>query len=162
MNKKRILEEIEENIIAVGIIIMVIMETMNAICDLFFKAGSGYPEELACYAYVWVAFLCASFCTKRGANIIVDALAKLYPAPVQKVLDYLQYILDVIMSVLIVYGGCLYVKTTIAEGTVGMTGFPCWIVYLAPIAGFGLNIVRDVQKILEINKKSKAVQPANT
>ena len=156
MKKIRFFEEIEENIIAVGIIIMVIMEAVNAICKLILKVGIGYPEELACYVYVWVAFLCASFCTKRGANIIVDALAKLYPAPIRKFLDYLQYILDIIMSVLIVYGGFLYVQTTIADGKVGMTGFPCWIVYLAPIVGFGLNIIRDVQKILEVKAARSA------
>ena len=157
MNKKGFFDTIEENIIAVGIILMVIMETANAILKLVFPAGTGYPEELACYAYVWVAFLCASFCTKRSANIIVDALANLYPKPVRRVLDYLQYILDMLMSVLFVYGGFLYVGTTISEGAVGKTGFPCWIVYLAPVVGFGLNIVRDVQKILEV----KAAQTAN-
>lgn len=157
MSKKVFFETIEENIIAVGIIIMVVMETANALCKLVFPAGSGYPEELACYAYVWVAFLCASFCTKRSANIIVDALANLYPEPVKKGLNYLQYILDIGMSALFIYGGILYVGTTIANKTVGKTGFPCWIVYLAPIIGFGLNIVRDVQKILEV----KAAQSAN-
>lgn len=157
MSKKGFFDTIEENIIAVGIIIMVAMETANAVCKLIFPAGIGYPEELACYAYVWVAFLCASFCTKRSANIIVDALSNLYPKSVRQVLDYLQYILDMIMSVLFIYGGFLYVGSTIAQGTVGKTGFPCWIVYLAPIVGFGLNIVRDVQKILEV----KAAQAAN-
>ncbi len=156
MGKTSLFDGIEENVIAVGIIIMVVMETANALCKIFLPAGIGYPEELACYAYVWVAFLCASFCTKRSANIIVDALSNLYPKSVRNVLDYLQYILDMIMSVLFVYGGVLYVGTTLAEKTVGKTGFPCWIVYMAPIVGFGLNIVRDIQKILEV----KAAQSA--
>lgn len=161
MNKKGIFEDLEENIIVVGIIIMVAMETLNAVCNLFFKAASGYPEELACYAYVWVAFLCAAFCTKKGSNIIVDAFAKLYPKQIRKFLDYLQYVLDIIMSVLIVYGGCLYVKTTMAGEIIGKTGFPCWVVYIAPVAGFGLNIIRDIQKIMEISDKIKSVESAN-
>lgn len=148
--KKGFFDVIEENVIAVGIIIMVLMETLNTICNFCFPALGGLPEELANYAYVWVAFLCASFCTKRGANIIVDALSNLYPAPVRRFLSYFQYVLDGIMSVMMVYGAVLFTAHTFAEGSVGKTGFPLWLVYLAPAAGFGLNIVRDIQKIMEV------------
>lgn len=155
MEKKGFFDVLEENVIAVGIIIMVLMETLNTIFKFLVPSAAGLPEELANFAYTWVAFLCASFCTKRGANIIVDALTNCYPAAVRGVLDYLQYILDIVMSVLIVYGGITFVAATYAEGTVGKTGFPLWIVYLAPIAGFGLNIVRDVQKLIEVKAKAK-------
>lgn len=148
-------EALEENVIAVGIILMVFMETINTIFKFAYPSAAGLPEELANFAYTWVAFLCASFCTKRGANIIVDALTNLYPKALHNVLDYVQYVLDIVMSVMIVYGGIQFVTKTLAEGSVGKTGFPLWIVYLAPIAGFGLNIVRDVQKIMEV-KASKA------
>lgn len=148
--KKGWFDGLEENVIAVGIIVMVLMETMNIICKFLLPAFGGLPEELANYAYVWVAFLCASFCTKRGANIIVDALSNLYPAPVRSFLNRLQYILDAVMSVMMVYGAILYVMHTCAAGSTGRTGFPLWIVYFAPVAGFGLNIVRDMQKLAEV------------
>ncbi len=150
-----IFDEAEENVIAAGIILMVLMETVNTIFKFAYPTAAGLPEELANFAYTWVAFLCASFCTKRGANIIVDALTNLYPKALRNVLEYLQYVLDIAMSLMIVYGGFQFVGKTIAEGGSGKTGFPLWIVYLAPIVGFGVNIIRDIQKIMEV-KASRA------
>lgn len=150
-----IFDEAEENVIAVGIILMVLMETVNTIFKFAYPSAAGLPEELANFAYTWVAFLCASFCTKRSANIIVDALTNLYPKALQNVLEYVQYVLDIAMSLMIVYGGFQFVGKTIAEGGTGKTGFPLWIVYLAPIVGFGVNIIRDIQKIMEV-KASRA------
>ncbi len=150
-----IFDEAEENVIAAGIIFMVLMETVNTIFKFAYPSAAGLPEELANFAYTWVAFLCASFCTKRGANIIVDALTNLYPKALRNVLEYVQYVLDIVMSVMIVYGGFQFVAKTLAEGGTGKTGFPLWIVYLAPIVGFGVNIIRDIQKIMEV-KTSRA------
>ena len=150
-----IFDEAEENVIAAGIILMVLMETVNTIFKFAYPSAAGLPEELANFAYTWVAFLCASFCTKRSANIIVDALTNLYPKALRNVLEYEQYVLDIAMSLMIIYGGFQFVGKTIAEGGTGKTGFPLWIVYLAPIVGFGVNIIRDIQKIMEV-KASRA------
>ena len=150
-----IFDEAEENVIAAGIILMVLMETVNTIFKFAYPSAAGLPEELANFAYTWVAFLCASFCTKRSANIIVDALTNLYPKALRNVLEYVQYVLDIAMSLMIAFGGFQFVGKTIAEGGTGKTGFPLWIVYLAPIVGFGVNIIRDIQKIMEV-KASRA------
>ena len=83
-----IFDEAEEKVIAAGIIFMVLMETVNTIFKFVHPSAAGLPEELANFAYTWVAFLCASFCTKRGANIIVDALTNLYPKALRNVLEY--------------------------------------------------------------------------
>ena len=60
-----IFDEAEEKVIAAGIIFMVLMETVNTIFKFVHPSAAGLPEELANFAYTWVAFLCASFCTKR-------------------------------------------------------------------------------------------------
>lgn len=153
--KLSFVDEAEENVIAVGIILMVIMEAINTVFKFVYPSAAGLPEELANFAYTWVAFLCASFCTKRGANIIVDALTNLYPKALKNVLNYFQYVLDIVMSVMIVYGGFQFAAKTLAEGGTGKNGFPLWIVYLAPIVGFGINIIRDIQKILEVKASEK-------
>lgn len=64
-----IFDEAEENVIAAGIILMVLMETVNTIFKFAYPSAAGLPEELANFAYTWVAcFYAASFCTKRSAN----------------------------------------------------------------------------------------------
>ena len=87
-------KELEENVIAVGIIIMFIMETVNVICKFLAPGWMGIPEEISIFAYIWVCFFCASYCTKRGANIIVDALTAKYPKKLQNFLFSAQFVFD--------------------------------------------------------------------
>lgn len=97
--KNHVLKNIEENVIAVGIIIMFIMETVNVVFKFLFPDWMGIPEEISIFAYIWVCFFCASYCTKRGANIIVDALTMKYPKKLQDFLFSVQYLLDAVLSV---------------------------------------------------------------
>ena len=46
-------KELEENVIAVGIIIMFIMETVNVICKFLAPGWMGIPEEISIFAYIW-------------------------------------------------------------------------------------------------------------
>ena len=92
-------KELEENVIAVGIIIMFIMETVNVICKFLAPGWMGIPEEISIFAYIWVCFFCASYCTKRGANIIVDALTAKYPKKLQNFLFSAQFVFDGILTV---------------------------------------------------------------
>ena len=43
-------KELEENVIAVGIIIMFIMETVNVICKFLAPGWMGIPEEISIFA----------------------------------------------------------------------------------------------------------------
>ena len=155
--KTSFLRELEENVIAVGIVIMFLMETVNVICKFAIPGLTGIPEEISIFAYIWVCFFCASYCTKRGANIVVDALVSQYPKKFQNFLFSVQYIADMALSGLFIYGSILFVLKVKAEGSVGVTGMPLWIIYLAPLAGFSLNLLRDVQMFVKTLKSSEEV-----
>lgn len=160
MKKNNFFDKLEENVIAVGIIIMVVMETLNVLFRIFVPSMKGVPEELAVFAYTFVCFLCASYCTKTGKNIIVDVLTTKYKKKVQKSLKVIEYSLDSIVSILFLYGSVVVVMATKASGKVGITGIPLWIIYTAPLFGFGLNLIRNIQNIIiEVNKsKNNNVQ----
>ena len=155
---KKLLKGLEEYVIAVGIIIMFLMEALNVICRFLIPSWTGIPEELSIFAYIWVCFFCASYCTKRGANIIVDALTSRYSEKVKHILFAVQYVLDGILSILFIYGAILFVSNTKAAGSVGKTGIPLWIIYLAPLVGFGLNLFRDVQMFLKAVKSEGKIE----
>ena len=150
-------KELEENVIAVGIIIMFIMETVNVICKFLAPGWMGIPEEISIFAYIWVCFFCASYCTKRGANIIVDALTAKYPKKLQNFLFSARFVFDGILTVFFIYGSVIFVAQTKAEGSVGVTGMPLWIIYLAPLVGFALNLIRDIQMFIKTIKSSEEV-----
>lgn len=154
--KKGFFHEAEEYVIAVGITIMFLMETLNVICKFIVPAWTGIPEELSIFAYIWVCFFCASYCTKKSANIIVDAFTMKYPQRLKDTLDSVQYVVDGVLTILFIYGSVLFVMHTMAEGKTGKTGIPLWLIYLAPLAGFSFNLVRDVQMFLKTINKQKA------
>lgn len=56
-----IFDEAEEKVIAAGIIFMVLMETVNTIFKFVHPSAAGLPEELANFAYTWVAFYAQAF-----------------------------------------------------------------------------------------------------
>lgn len=159
MSKKSFLNELEENVIAVGIIIMVIMEVLNVACRLINPALEGIAEEIAIFAYTFVCFLCASYCTKKGENIIVDVLTNKYGKKIQNSLKLIECVMDSIVSILFLYGAILVVISTKVSGEIGITGIPLWLIYTAPLFGFGLNLMRNIQKIVKevrrINNKSE-------
>lgn len=159
MKENSFFYKLEENVIAVGIIIMVVMETLNVVCRLLVPSLGGLPEELAIFAYTFVCFLCASYCTKKGENIIVDVLTMRYSKKIQNYLKIIQYILDSVVSILFLYGSVLVVIATKASGEVGVTGIPLWIIYTAPIFGFGLNLIRNIQNIIIETKSKNSIQP---
>lgn len=161
MKEKSFFNKLEENVIAVGIIIMVVMETLNVVCRMINPSLNGVPEEIAVFAYTFVCFLCASYCTKKGENIIVDALTKKYNKKLQGYLQIIQYSIDTLISVLFLYGSVLVVITTKASGNVGVTGIPLWIIYTAPILGFSLNVVRNLQNIVK-ETRNKQVDVTDT
>ena len=55
---KKVLDQLEEHLIAVLICAMVVFETVNAVFHAAGAAQTGLPEELAIYCYIWIAFLC--------------------------------------------------------------------------------------------------------
>lgn len=157
MEENKFFCKLEENVIAVGVIIMVIMETLNVICRVISPSLSGIPEEIAVFAYIFVCFLCASYCTKKGENIVVDVLTMKYNKNIQNNLKVIECIVDTIISVLFLYGSVLVVKSTYIAGDAGVTGIPLWIIYTAPVFGFTLNALRNIQNIVIEAKRRKEI-----
>ncbi len=155
MRENKFFLKLEENVIAAGIIIMVIMETVNVIARLIIPSSAGIAEEIAVFAYTFVCFLCASYCTKKGENIVVDVLTMKYNKKIQDKLKVIEYIVDTVISLLFLYGAVLVVKNVYISGEAGITGIPLWIIYTAPIFGFGLNTIRNIQHLVVESRKNK-------
>ncbi|WP_295295951.1 TRAP transporter small permease [uncultured Brachyspira sp.] len=153
--KNNFFSKIEEYLIAIGIIIMVVMESLNVVFNKIFPANTGLLEEVAIFSYIWVCFLCASFCTKKCANIIVDVFTSKYNKNIRYSLNILEYLSDALLSIMFIYGSVLFIMQTKISGKTGMTGVPLWIIYLAPLIGFSLNLVRDIQQLISVLKNKK-------
>lgn len=157
MDVRKIFSELEENIIAAAIIFMAIMQFLNVIVRNVIPAWDGIPQELAVFAYIWVSFLCLSYSAKKGCHVIVSVIADKYNKKVRNILEYVQFIVDGTLAILFLYGSFIFVNQTRLDGITGITNIPLWIIYTAPIFGYGLSIIRDVQGIINLIKKGREI-----
>lgn len=153
---KKTLDQLEEHLIAILICGMVIFETINAILHAMGSAQTGLPEEIAIYCYIWIAFLSASFCAKKGCDVAVTMLSDRYRQGIQRIVRMVCVVINLVVSICLLIGSILFVSQTAAAGSAGkLSGIPLVIVYTASIVGYLLCTFRNIQKVVETFKSEK-------
>lgn len=154
---KKFIDNLEEYIIAVLICGMIAFEAFNALLGAFGAGIHGIPEEFAIYCYVWIAFLSAAFCAKRGCDVAVTMLSEKYGPAAQRPLALVNGAINTLLSVCLLIGAFGLVARTAADGTAGkLSGFPLTPVYISSIAGYALCLVRNVQRLITTAKAPAA------
>lgn len=113
--------------------------------------GAGFPwgEEICRYCYVWVCYLGLAYATRNSIHIEIDAVRRLMPEKVQKVLMIFS---QVIMMVLFIYffKGTLDNVLRNFQSNAQATTFNASVnvMYLAGPIGYGLGIIRSIQTLV--------------
>ena len=153
---KKVLDQLEEHLIAVLICAMVVFETVNAVFHAAGAAQTGLPEELAIYCYIWIAFLSAAFCAKKGCDVAVNMLSDRYSANVRHLVKIVCAVINLSMSVCLLMGAFQFVTATAAAGNVGkLSGIPMVIVYAASVIGYLLCVFRNAQSLISTIRQPK-------
>jgi len=153
---KKVLDQLEEHLIAVLICAMVVFETVNAVFHAAGAAQTGLPEELAIYCYIWIAFLSAAFCAKKGCDVAVNMLSDRYSANVRHLVKIVCAVINLAMSVCLLVGAFQFVTATAAAGNVGkLSGIPMVIVYAASVIGYLLCVFRNAQSLISTIRQPK-------
>lgn len=153
---KKVLDQLEEHLIAVLICAMVVFETVNAVFHAAGAAQTGLPEELAIYCYIWIAFLSAAFCAKKGCDVAVNMLSDRYSANVRHLVKIVCAVINLAMSVCLLMGAFQFVTATAAAGNVGkLSGIPMEIVYAASVIGYLLCVFRNAQSLISTIRQPK-------
>ncbi len=109
-----------------------------------------WSEELARYLFIWTIYIGISYGVKMDKHVAVDAVYTYMPKGVKKYYAMVAYALFMIFAVLVVYYGVTVVGMQITSGQVSPAmGLPMQYVYVAPVVGMVLTIIRLVQKIIE-------------
>lgn len=86
-------------------------------------------------------------------HVAVDAVYAYMPKGVKKYYAMVAYALFTIFAVLVIYYGVTVVGMQITSGQVSPAmGLPMQYVYVAPVVGMVLTVIRLVQKIIEAAK----------
>lgn len=112
-----------------------------------------WSEELARYLFIWTIYIGISYGVKMDKHVAVDAVYTYMPKGVKKYYAMVAYALFMIFAVLVIYYGVTVVGMQITSGQVSPAmGLPMQYVYVAPVVGMVLTVIRLVQKIIEAAK----------
>ncbi|WP_198002740.1 TRAP transporter small permease [Succinatimonas hippei] len=129
---------------AIGIVL-----SFQVIMRYIFHSSLGWSEELARYMFVWLVFIGISYGAKVMRHIKIDAFLFLFPKILRPYIVILGDVLSLVFAIAVIYLGWGMVQTQLMIGQLSPAmRIPMWIVYLAPIVGFGLASIRLIQGII--------------
>jgi TRAP-type transport system small permease protein len=132
-----------EELVAGCLFVLMSLATLaNVIARYFFNSPIEWAEEFSRYAFIWVVFLGAAYCSKSGRHIVIDGLALSLPGRLRA---YLRVVVDLLtlalMGVLVYYGWILTVFTTQPTSTLYV---PMSVVYVVVPLSALLIMIRSV------------------
>ncbi len=107
-----------------------------------------WSEELARYCFIWATYIGVSYALKVGAHIRVDALTGMLPRSAQPWVNLFSYLMFAVFAALVMKEGYALSAKIFSFGQASAAlGLPMGYVYMAPTVGFGLVVLRLLQKM---------------
>ena len=132
---------------------MTLVTFIQVVMRKVFNNSLSWSEELARYLFIWTIYIGISYGVKMDKHVAVDAVYSYMPKGVKKYYAMIAYALFLLFAVAIVYYGVTVVGMQISSGQVSPAmGLPMQYVYVAPVVGMVLTVIRLVQKIIEAAK----------
>jgi len=129
---------LEEIVASACLLAMCVATFANVVARYGANMPIQWAEELARYAFIWLVFVGAAVCTKRGRHIAVDAAVNLLPAAGQA---WCRVLVDVavlsLMAILIWYGMVLTVSATQKTSTLNIPTY--WIYVVIPLSALSVG-----------------------
>jgi TRAP-type C4-dicarboxylate transport system permease small subunit len=136
----------EELVAGLLFVLMSLATLANIIARYFFNRPIEWAEEFSRYAFIWVVFLGAAYCSKAYRHIVIDGLVLSLPGRIRA---YLQVAVDllimVLMGTLVYYGWALTVFTTQPTSTLYV---PMSVVYVVVPMSALVILVRSIGTLI--------------
>lgn len=100
----RVINEIEETLIAVILGLMTVVTFSNVIARYVFNSNILWALETTVFLFAWLVLIGASYCVKTRAHLGVDALLNVVPPPAKRVLAFLSVAASLAFCVLLLIG----------------------------------------------------------
>ncbi|MBO6258633.1 MAG: TRAP transporter small permease [Succinivibrio sp.] len=137
---------------SICVTLMIILSVVLAI-QVFFRYVMGdslsWSEETARYMFVWLVYIGIAYGCKVMRHIKIDAGLFLFPKKIRKHIVIVGDVIFFIFAMFIVYFAWSLVMKQVKIGQLSpATEIPMWIVYSAPLVGFTLTTIRQLQTII--------------
>lgn len=139
---KKFLAELEDNICAIILLVMLVLTCVNVVARYVFLASMPFVEELTCVGLTVLSLAGAAVAAKRGAHLGLTVLTDFLPKKGQIFCRMLGNAFGFVFGVLLTYYGFLMVDQEFVLGQVtsGMQ-WPEWMLgTVVPVSGVVLVI----------------------
>lgn len=146
-----------EEMLAVAILAyMLIILTHQIIMRFLFNSSNNWSEESARYLFVWFVYLTASLGIIKNAHIRIDAVLRLYPTKLTRMLVVIGYLAFIAYCLAIVYYGSLFCVNIYRSEQVSLgIGVPMYVVYLSLPVCHALMVLRILQRLYHIIRRKE-------
>lgn len=143
-------ESLEETILVVLLLIMSLAMGAQIVARYIFNSPLSWSEELARFLFVWSGFLSISYCFKKQISIKIEQLVSLLPKKIAAVFKIIEKATMLAFYIYMVPFAWTYFNNAIASGQLSPAmQLPMYIIYIAPLVGFILSIIRLFQGVFE-------------
>lgn len=104
----RVINEIEETLIAVILGLMTVVTFANVIARYVFNSNILWALETTVFLFAWLVLIGASYCVKTRAHLGVDAVLNIVPPATRRVLALLSVAASLAFCVLLLIGAWNY------------------------------------------------------
>ncbi|HSO06892.1 MAG TPA: TRAP transporter small permease [Pelomicrobium sp.] len=140
------LGRLEEGLIALLLAVMTSISFTQVIARYVFNYSFVWALEVVTTLFAWLIFLGMSYGVRVHAHIGVDALIKILPSKVARVLAAVAALLGVVYAAIFLYGGTIYVNKMYTIGILMQdVPIPQWVPRLVLPIGFALLAFRFLQ-----------------
>ncbi len=161
MKLLKILKLLDEKFeLAISVVLMSLMTVIifiQVIMRYVMQNSLSWSEELARYLFIWLTYIGISYGAKKMQHIKIEATLKLFPKKVRPIVVIVGDVLFLGFSLFLVYTSYIVVQRQITLGqTSPALHMPMWIVYAAPLVGFVLTSIRQIQTLIyRVNELKK-------
>lgn len=143
-------EHLEQVVIVALFLLMTFLVGFQVFMRYVLNNSLTWSEELARYCFIWMTYFGVSYAMHRNAHIAVTVIPNMLSPKWQRWLRLFNYLVFILFCYIVMREGyVLTMKIFAFQQRSSSLGILMGWVYLAPVVGFALVVLRIVQKIFE-------------
>ncbi|HOA15481.1 MAG TPA: TRAP transporter small permease [Bacillota bacterium] len=150
---KNLDEHIEEYVLGFLLLLLTSVMFLQVMMRYVFGSSLSWAEEFSRYIFVYMTFLTIGYCIKRGSMLRVDIILNWLPKAVRSILELIIQIVTLALFSVLFYHSFRVVKIVGASNQLSPAmQVPFAAIYFSTIVGFGLAVLRSIQKVITMLK----------
>lgn len=153
------LEKIEENFIGIIMLVVSVVLFANVVLRYVFNASSTWAEEFIRYAIIWMTFIGAGICFRKGLHPGIDVIFNIFPKSMKRGIKIFVIIISIIfMSFMLKYGyDLLMFSITTGQITPALQVKLYWVYAAIPVGAL-LSLIHLVRLFITTIKDKKQAE----